>query len=55
MSEQAADRPEQASKCYLQIKHDFMSFLGKEIVFNDTYMPIKLAAGDSWTVVLVNC
>lgn len=47
MSEQAANRSEQSSKCYLQIKHDFLSFLGKEVVLNDTYMAIKLAAGDS--------
>ena len=43
MSEQAADRPEQSSNRYLQVKHDFISsLLGKEIVLNDTYMPTKL-------------
>lgn len=48
MSEQAADRPEKSCKHYLQIKHGIISsLLGKEIVFNDTYMPTKLAAGDS--------
>lgn len=56
MSEHAVDRPEQSSKGYLQTKHDFISSLSrKEIVLNDTYTLIKLAAGESWNVVLVNC
>lgn len=56
MSEQAADRPEQNRKHYLQIMHDTISsFLGKEIVLNDTHRPIKLAPGDFWNMFLVNC